>query len=54
MKVGDLVKHKYGKGNSNIGVVLRCCPNTAKVYWFGYKKDYSYHHDSLERINESG
>jgi hypothetical protein len=53
MKVGDLVKHKYGKGNSNIGVVLRCWPNAAKVYWFGYESTKEHHHDNLERINES-
>ena len=53
MKIGDLVKHKYGKGNSNIGVVLRCWPNAAKVYWFGYESTKEHHHDNLERINES-
>jgi len=53
MKVGSLVKHKYRKGNSNIGVVLRCWPNAKKVYWFDYKTTNEYHDDNLERINES-
>ncbi len=52
MKIGDLVKHKRGRGNSNIGVVLSTHSGCSylRVYWFDYKIADEYHNGDLEEI----
>jgi hypothetical protein len=50
VKVGKLVRHKRGWGNSNIGVVLGVWRQAARVYWFDYKITEEYHNDDLEEI----
>ena len=52
MKIGDLVKHKKGKGYTNHGVVVKRGDARVMVYWFYYGTYATYFDEKLEVIDE--